>query len=121
MGERYYALLDRELGALVALADDETAILVASDHGARPLRSAFRINEWLVREGLLTLRHVPASPEPLKPEWVDWARTEAWAEGGYYARVFFNVRGTWRLRVNLAPTTVNANSFPTAYEYYVVQ
>jgi predicted AlkP superfamily phosphohydrolase/phosphomutase len=36
---------------------------------------------------------VPASPQPLKSEWVDWARTEAWAEGGYYARVFFNVRG----------------------------
>ena len=34
--------------------------------------------------------------------------------------VFFNVRGTWRLRVNLLPTTVNANSFPTAYEYYSV-
>jgi hypothetical protein len=34
--------------------------------------------------------------------------------------VFFNVRGTWRLRVNLAPTSVNANSFPTDYEYYSV-
>jgi predicted AlkP superfamily phosphohydrolase/phosphomutase len=93
VGERYYALLDRELGELVALADDDTAILVASDHGARPLRSAFRINEWLLREGLLKLKHVPDSPQPLKPEWVDWSRSEAWAEGGYYARVFFNVRG----------------------------
>lgn len=34
--------------------------------------------------------------------------------------VQFNVRGTWRLRVNLAPTSVNANSFPTDYEYYSV-
>jgi hypothetical protein len=32
----------------------------------------------------------------------------------------FNVRGTWRLRVNLAPTSVNANSFPTGFEYYAV-
>ena len=24
---------------------------------------------------------------------VDWSRTRAWAEGGYYARVFLNVRG----------------------------
>jgi hypothetical protein len=32
----------------------------------------------------------------------------------------FNVRGTWRLRVNLAPTSVNANSFPTNFEYYAV-
>jgi hypothetical protein len=33
----------------------------------------------------------------------------------------FTARGTWRLRVNLSPTSVNANSFPTAYEYYVVR
>jgi hypothetical protein len=32
----------------------------------------------------------------------------------------FSARGTWRLRVNLAPTSVNANSFPTAFEYYAV-
>ena len=93
VGERYYALLDRELGSLLALADDETAILVASDHGARPLQSAFRINEWLLREGLLTLRHVPERPAALREEWVDWSRTKAWAEGGYYARVFLNVQG----------------------------
>lgn len=92
IGERYYALLDRELGALMALADQDTAVLVASDHGARPLLGAFRINEWLQREGLLTLKGAPA-PGPLRPELVDWSRSKAWAEGGYYARVFCNVRG----------------------------
>ena len=34
--------------------------------------------------------------------------------------VKFNVKGTWRLRVNLQPTSVNANSFPTGFEYYSV-
>ncbi len=34
--------------------------------------------------------------------------------------VTFNAKGTWRLRVNLQPTSVNANSFPTGYEYYSV-
>jgi predicted AlkP superfamily phosphohydrolase/phosphomutase len=92
IGERYYALLDRELGALMALADQDTAVLVASDHGARPLLGAFRINEWLQREGLLTLKGAPA-PGPLRPELVDWSRSKVWAEGGYYARVFCNVRG----------------------------
>ncbi|MET0342646.1 MAG: alkaline phosphatase family protein, partial [Polyangiales bacterium] len=93
VGPAYYAALDRELGALVALADDDTALLIASDHGARPLREAFRINQWLLREGLLTLRAQPAQPGPLKPAMVDWSRTQAWAEGGYYARVFLNVAG----------------------------
>jgi predicted AlkP superfamily phosphohydrolase/phosphomutase len=93
VGERYYELLDRELGELVALADEQTAVLVVSDHGARPLREAFRINEWLRREGLLVLRGEPASATPLSRELVDWGRTRVWAEGGYYARVFFNVAG----------------------------
>ncbi len=93
VGPAYYALLDQELGALLALADDDTAVLVASDHGARPLREAFRINAWLIREGLLTLRAAPSSPAPLSAELIDWSRTRAWAEGGYYARVFLNVAG----------------------------
>ncbi len=91
VGERYYALLDRELGSLLALADDDTTVLVASDHGARPLLGAFRINEWLQREGLLVLQRQEHGP--LRAEDVDWSRTRAWAEGGYYARVFCNVRG----------------------------
>jgi predicted AlkP superfamily phosphohydrolase/phosphomutase len=93
VGESYYALLDAELGALCALADEDTTVIVASDHGARPLRFVFRINEWLQREGYLTLRGEPAAPSPLRAEMVDWSRTRAWAEGGYYARVFLNVRG----------------------------
>ena len=42
------------------------------------------------------------------------------ATGTALFNVVFNVKGTWRLRVNLAPTSVNANSFPTEYEYYSV-
>ncbi len=95
LGPRYYALLDRELGALCAQASDDTAIIVASDHGARALKGCFCINEWLIREGWLVLRDdataVTLQPKPLKPDQVDWSRTRAWAEGGYYARVFLNV------------------------------
>ncbi|MFT3927567.1 MAG: alkaline phosphatase family protein [Myxococcales bacterium] len=91
--ERYYRELDRELGQLVALADADTAVLVASDHGARPLRSAFCINEWLIERGFLCLRERPGKAQPLKPSMIDFTRTRAWAEGGYYARVFLNVRG----------------------------
>ena len=93
VGERYYALLDQELSALVALADDDTAVLVASDHGARPLRGCFLINQWLIEQGLLQLKDAPLDRIPLCPARVDWSRTRVWAEGGYYARVFLNVRG----------------------------
>ncbi len=95
LGPRYYALIDRELGALCAMADAETAILIASDHGARALKGCFCINEWLIRAGWLVLRDDAQgrAPQALKPECVNWSRTRAWAEGGYYARVFLNVEG----------------------------
>lgn len=91
----YYASLDRELAELVALADADTTVLVASDHGARPLASVFRINEWLIREGYLVLQSdvSSAGSAPLRSTMIDFSRTRAWAEGGYYARVMLNVRG----------------------------
>jgi predicted AlkP superfamily phosphohydrolase/phosphomutase len=89
----YYAYLDDEIGETIELLDEETVVLVVSDHGAQRLDGGFCVNEWLVREGLLALKERPAGPTPFSPEMVDWSRTYAWSEGGYYARVFFNVRG----------------------------
>ncbi|MFW6052160.1 MAG: alkaline phosphatase family protein [Myxococcota bacterium] len=89
----YYALLDRRIGELLALAGDDTAVVVVSDHGARAMEGGVRINEWLRREGWLALRETPAAPVPLAEADVDWSRTSAWGEGGYYARIFLNVRG----------------------------
>ncbi|MDH5490530.1 MAG: hypothetical protein OEY14_01005, partial [Myxococcales bacterium] len=47
----------------------------------------------LRRQGWLVLKEEPREPIPFDPARVDWSRTRAWAEGGYYARVFLNVRG----------------------------
>jgi predicted AlkP superfamily phosphohydrolase/phosphomutase len=53
----------------------------------------FFINEWLRKEGLLVLAEEPARPVPASKATVDWKRTTAWAEGGYYGRIFLNVEG----------------------------
>ncbi len=89
----YYRLVDQEVGAVLRELDDETAVLVCSDHGAKLMDGGICVNEWLMREGYLTLRRMPAEPAPLSMEDVDWSRTRAWGEGGYYGRVFLNVRG----------------------------
>ena len=89
----YYRYLDEELGSLFELLDDETAVLVVSDHGARRLDGGFCVNEWLVRAGLLALHEYPREVTPFGKLAVDWARTTAWGEGGYCGRVFLNVRG----------------------------
>jgi predicted AlkP superfamily phosphohydrolase/phosphomutase len=95
-GRRYYAFLDAEIGALLALAGEDladTTVLVVSDHGARAMEGGVAVNELLRREGWLALREEPRAPAPLTPSMVDWSRTRAWGEGGYYARVFLNVEG----------------------------
>ena len=38
---------------LLRHADDDTAVLVVSDHGAKRMDGGMRVNEWLRREGLL--------------------------------------------------------------------
>jgi predicted AlkP superfamily phosphohydrolase/phosphomutase len=89
----YYAYLDDEIGELLERFDDDTAVIVVSDHGARPMEGAICVNEWLCREGYLVLREPPDGPTRLRPEAVDWGRTRAWGEGGYYCRLCLNVRG----------------------------
>ena len=89
----YYAYLDDEIGETLQLVDERDTVLVVSDHGAQRLDGGFCVNEWLIREGLLTVRDRPSSPAPLKPANVDWSRTRVWSEGGYYARVFVNLEG----------------------------
>jgi predicted AlkP superfamily phosphohydrolase/phosphomutase len=89
----YYQYLDEEIGQLLELIDEETAVLVVSDHGAKALQGGFCINEWLVRQELLALKEYPLKVTPFDQLPVEWSRTTAWSEGGYYARLFLNVKG----------------------------
>jgi len=89
----YYVYLDRELGKLLDKLDQDTAVLVVSDHGAQALQGGFCVNEWLKEQGLLVLEHQPPGLVPLEKCEVDWKRTKVWGSGGYYARIFFNLEG----------------------------
>jgi predicted AlkP superfamily phosphohydrolase/phosphomutase len=89
----YYESVDREIGEILNFADRDTTVFVVSDHGAKKMEGGLCINEWLIREGYLTLSERPAEPTPISKARVDWSGTRAWGEGGYYSRIFFNVRG----------------------------
>jgi predicted AlkP superfamily phosphohydrolase/phosphomutase len=89
----YYLYLDDQLGKILELLTDDTIVLIASDHGAQRLDGGFCINEWLIREGLLTLHEYPAAVTPFGKLNVNWEKTKVWSEGGYYARIFMNVKG----------------------------
>jgi predicted AlkP superfamily phosphohydrolase/phosphomutase len=89
----YYCHVDQRVGELLAQCSDDTAVLVVSDHGARPLMGGICLNEWLIREGYLVLKEPPTEPTPLDQVAVDWSQTQAWGAGGYYGRIFLNVQG----------------------------
>jgi predicted AlkP superfamily phosphohydrolase/phosphomutase len=89
----YYRAIDAEIGTLLARVDDNTAVLIVSDHGAKRMDGGVCINEWLLRERLLTIKTRPPDKAPLEECEVDWDKTVAWASGGYYSRVFLNVKG----------------------------
>jgi predicted AlkP superfamily phosphohydrolase/phosphomutase len=89
----YYAWIDEQIGSVLELLDNDTIVLVVSDHGAQRLDGGFAVNEWLVNEGLLVLDEFPKEITPFNKLKVNWSKTKVWSEGGYYARVFFNVQG----------------------------
>jgi predicted AlkP superfamily phosphohydrolase/phosphomutase len=89
----YHRHVDGLIGRLLEHADEETAVLVVSDHGAKRMDGGIRVNEWLRREGLLATEREPTERTSLKEVGTDWSRTVAWGEGGYYSRIFMNVRG----------------------------
>ncbi len=89
----YYRALDTRIGRLLDLAGPDTTVLIVSDHGARALHGGFAINQWLMENGYLVLKQPPQKPIPLTPDLIDWTRTRAWGEGGYYARICLNVAG----------------------------
>ncbi len=89
----YYKRLDEHIGRVVALVPEDTIVLVVSDHGAKGMRGAFCVNEWLIQEGYLVLQEKPREVTDIDKAMIDWTRTKAWGWGGYYARIFFNVKG----------------------------
>lgn len=89
----YYKHVDARVGKLLALAPEDTVVLVVSDHGAKRMDGAVNLNDWLIREGYLVLKEPLEGLAEFKPELVDWSRTRAWALGGYYGRVYINRKG----------------------------
>jgi len=89
----YYRYLDKKIGELLVHVGPETVVLVISDHGAKRMKGAFCINEWLIEQGDLVLGEAPKKGATIEKTAIAWPRTKVWGWGGYYARLFLNVEG----------------------------
>lgn len=91
--KKYYQYVDEQVGRIIARTDENTVVLIVSDHGAQRMDGGICLNEWLVREGYLKLKTMPREITQLKNDNIDWSGTRAWGSGGYYGRLFMNVKG----------------------------
>ena len=72
----YYRYLDGELAALLDLVPRDTIVLVVSDHGSKRMDGGICFNEWLIREGYLTLKDPPTTPTPIGKVAIDWTQDQ---------------------------------------------
>lgn len=90
----YYRYLDGKIGELLGkYATDDTTVLVVSDHGAKAMVGGVCFNEWLRQEGYLAFTNEAHGITPINKMHIDWSKTRAWGDGGYYGRLFLNVEG----------------------------
>jgi predicted AlkP superfamily phosphohydrolase/phosphomutase len=89
----YYRSLDEQVGSLLDALPSDAVVIVMSDHGARRMVGGFCFNDWLIREGYLSVEAYPSHVIPFGDAVIDWSQTVAWGDGGYYGRLFLNVKG----------------------------
>ncbi len=88
--EELYERMDVLAGKTMAQCDDEdTVLMVISDHGFNVFRYGVDLNRWLEENGYLTLKDGPRDQKYLAA--IDWSRTRAFAIG--LSGIFLNLKG----------------------------
>lgn len=94
--EEHYARCDKLLAPVLDKVDENTLLMVLSDHGFNTFRRAFDTNTWLHQNGLLALKNGGKPSEDLGDAFaaVDWSRTYAYAVG--LGGIYLNFKGRER-------------------------
>ena len=54
--EKCYQTLDEIIGARLKMIDEDTIVIIMSDHGGGPLHCFIQLNRWLEQHGFLTIK-----------------------------------------------------------------
>ncbi|HKW16337.1 MAG TPA: alkaline phosphatase family protein [Terriglobales bacterium] len=94
--EEHYARCDKLLVPVLDKLDENTLLIVLSDHGFNTFRRAFDTNTWLWQNGLLALKNGKKPSEDLgtAASDIDWSRTYAYAVG--LGGIYLNFKGRER-------------------------
>ena len=86
-----YVGLDEMVGETLENMDEETMLIVMSDHGFASWRRSFHLNAWLKEKGYLTVKDPDMKTDPGLFVNVDWTQTRAYALG--INGLYINLRG----------------------------
>lgn len=86
-----YIEMDEVLGRVLEAIDDETTLIVMSDHGFSPFYRGFNLNSWLLSRAYVQVKDPARQEEFLLFQNVDWSRTRAYALG--LNGIYLNLRG----------------------------
>ena len=91
--EEHYRRCDAMLSAVLDKVDENTLLVVLSDHGFGTFRRAFDTNAWLWQNGLLALKNGRKPDGSLSEGFpqVDWSKTYAYAVG--LGGIYLNFKG----------------------------
>ena len=88
-----YARIDELIGRVMKQIDDQTLLMIVSDHGFKTFARCLNLNAWLHQAGYLALK--PGKTE--SGDWfddVDWSRTRAYTMG--LNGLYLNLKGRER-------------------------
>ncbi len=91
--QEHYRACDAIIGRAMQQLDDQTLLIVLSDHGMNSFERGFNLNTWLHDQGLLRLRRGvnPGAEAGDLLRSVDWSRTQAYGLG--LSGIYLNLKG----------------------------
>jgi predicted AlkP superfamily phosphohydrolase/phosphomutase len=91
--EEHYRRCDALLSSVLETVDENTLLIVLSDHGFGTFRRAFDTNTWLSQNGLLAFKNGSKAGETPGQGFsgVDWSKTYAYAVG--LGGIYLNFKG----------------------------
>jgi predicted AlkP superfamily phosphohydrolase/phosphomutase len=94
--DQHYVRCDQLLAPALDRVDEDTLLIVLSDHGFNTFRRAFDTNTWLGQNGLLALKKGREASEDSGQGFaqVDWSKTYAYAVG--LGGIYLNFKGRER-------------------------
>jgi predicted AlkP superfamily phosphohydrolase/phosphomutase len=76
-----YEEMDRLVGKVLPAVDDDTLLLICSDHGFAQFGRQFHLNSWLRQQGYLTVKAGAEKKPETSVHDIDWSQTVAYGIG----------------------------------------